>query len=108
MVSTELHSINIVRCYQRRKRIRETMREFEINQRKVNIDGSRNIFCKQCGEFIVAMSTAEVYNSAICYICQRAEQGLPPLPENVRAMLRSQKIGPNTYIPMSVANPPMV
>lgn len=74
--------------------------------RKVNIDGSRNIFCPRCREFICAISSMEAFNSALCVICQAADRG-EIFPEETIRMLRSRKIGEN-YIPMFIADPPPV
>lgn len=74
-----------------------------FSARKVNLDGSRNIFCNRCHEFICAMSSMEAFNSALCVVCQAADRG-EIFPEEVLRQLRSRKIGDN-YIPLYIAEP---
>lgn len=74
--------------------------------RKVNIDGSRNIYCPRCHEFICAISCIETFNSALCVVCQAADRG-EIFPEEVLRQLRSRKIGDN-YIPLIYADPASV
>lgn len=66
--------------------------------RRINLDGSRNIFCNRCHEFICTLSTMENFNSALCVICQAADRD-EVLPPDVIKQLRSRKIG-DTYIPL--------
>jgi len=44
--------------------------------RKVNADGSRNVVCNRCGEFISRTSAESMISSALCIICQGHDEGV--------------------------------
>jgi hypothetical protein len=47
-----------------------------LTPRKVNPDGSRNVCCNRCGEFISRTSAESMISTALCIICQGHDEGI--------------------------------
>lgn len=58
--------------------------------RIINGDGTRNVYCLQCGAFIC--STTLAIGKAICELCQRSMNGEPLTEEAIR-QYEAQKMG---------------
>jgi hypothetical protein len=54
------------------------------NVNRLNSDGSQNVFCISCGEFI-SKSFIHMSSRAICALCQRVQDGQPLTAEAINA-----------------------
>jgi hypothetical protein len=74
--------------------------------RKVNSDGSRNIHCSRCFDFICTASAMSGINTALCVVCQCDEEGIELTDAQV-ADLKAVRIG-GQVISHSAAYPDVV
>lgn len=77
--------------------------------KRVNADGSRNVWCPQCRQYICSASAMSGINTAICIVCQCDNDGVELTPEQVRE-LRGVRVGEYTLsqaaaFPEKVADP---
>lgn len=80
-----------------------------LGYRRVNPDGSRNVHCPRCREFIGTASAMTGINSALCAVCHAFDEGIDLTQEQVDA-LRTVKLGTNVVAhnamyPMTVEDP---
>lgn len=54
--------------------------------KRINPDGSRNIWCMQCTEYIGAVSAMVSINTAICSVCQAFNEGIDLTEEQVKEL----------------------
>src|SRR5271170_6739841 len=71
--------------------------------KRTNPDGSRNIHCPKCRNFILTINSHETFGSAICIVCQYAERG-EVIPDEIVQLLRSRQIG-DKFVPLAIAEP---
>jgi len=57
----------------------------------INRDGTRNVFCPECREFIGTVSASTLIATAVCAVCVAAKNG-QPLPAHVVAQMRSKTL----------------
>jgi hypothetical protein len=79
------------------------------NLRRINLDGTRNVWCSRCYNFICTVSPFAAIHTALCVVCQLEDDGVDITPEQYR-QLRSVKVGEYTLteeaaFPASVADP---
>lgn len=63
-----------------------------IGYRRVNPDGSRNVHCPRCREFVGTVSGMTSINTAICAVCHALDEGIDLSHEDVLA-LRAVRTG---------------
>jgi hypothetical protein len=60
--------------------------------KRVNEDGSRNVYCLRCRNFICTASQYTAINTALCVVCQADDEGIDLTAEQVRE-LRGVRVG---------------
>lgn len=64
--------------------------------KRVNQDGSRNVWCPLCRSYIGTINAMAAISTATCAVCQAEKDGIELTPEQVRA-IRSVRLGENTF-----------
>jgi len=73
--------------------------------KRINSDGSRNVWCPQCRKYIATVNAMSTINTAICVICQLENDGVELTPEQT-AELRGVRVGEYT-LSQAAATPPV-
>jgi hypothetical protein len=75
--------------------------------KRVNMDGSRNIWCSDCRRYIGTASAMTAINTATCALCQAEKEGIELTEEQARE-LRNVRIGEYTVAEIIAFPPPVV
>lgn len=63
--------------------------------KRINSDGSRNVWCPQCRNYICTINGMSTINTAICVLCQLQNDGIDITEEQERE-LRTVRVGEYT------------
>lgn len=77
--------------------------------RKVNLDGSRNVHCSRCFQFICTASAMSGINTALCIVCQSDDEGVDLTQEQVNelrtVMIGGQVVSHTAAYPQQIPDP---
>src|SRR6266705_354448 len=74
--------------------------------RHYNIDGSRNIYCKQCMRLVGSTASGQAgFGSCICAICDSANNGVDLSPEIQDALTNNVRMQSGFMVPRSAILP---